>query len=695
MNLFFRSVLFLTPLACFSLQKISDEFVVDLKNPKFNEGKLETSEGGIIGAKNLRIQAENISYFSTIEDGVPKRIVEASGNLFVVFKDKPFVADAISFDFATNTGVLYNGRTFVDFWYLGGKEIVLNPDGSFEAVDAFLTTSSNKNSSWELHSASMKVSKKRDLSANNLSLRLFKLPVFWLPVFKASLRFVKDPLIKYRVTWDKGIGPRATVRYQFFSTETFSAYLRADYRITSSNGQIKGALGGALETSYKSLDEKTEFLTRNFYANDRIVPQEKGPHRYRFQGVLKSTGNEERTVLYASWDKLSDQDMISDFKTDDFVVNTEKRSYLYFGHQERDALLRFSVQPKLNYFQSINEELPRLILNFRPQVLGSSGIISTNDMNLGYLNFAYARGLQEYLRPYHAYRMETNNELYRPVSFHGLNVTPKVGLHAIYYNNSPFHEQVGQMIYHWGLNTNIRFAKHIASFTHILEPYCDYNGYSRPWVGNDFHYVFYLDDGLSKLNTVELGLKQHFVFSGLLKKVEFNAFALSYCNGLNYPGVLGRYGGDLELIFKRFFIKAYTQYNQGAMRLDYINTQAAITFSEDFSVFFEYRNRGPYAWRRCDYQNYFLDVGRPNSELLLSPISDKRQTILGKIMLRISPRVVTQIAGHYGFGRNSEPSYKATKTDFIINVGGSWNAKISYWHSPNDDRFTTSFYVTP
>jgi hypothetical protein len=690
------SLTLLTPFFLLAGSIDPEELVVDLKNPKFNDGELYTDEGGVVSGNNLRIQAKNISYHTTIKDGVPQRLVKASGDLFVVFKDKPFVAESIEYDFATGKGIMHDGRTYVDLWYLGGKELVLNPDGSFEARNAFITTSANKNASWEFHSSSMKVNKRRSLSVKNLSIRLFKIPVFWMPTFKASMRFFKDPLIKYKVTWDKNIGPRFTARYQFLGTERFDLFLRSDTRVTAGKDhEIKAAFGGAIESIYKDPSNKTQFLTRNYYANDKIVPEEKGPHRYRFQGLFKHVDEDERSIVYLSYDKLSDQSMISDFKSDDFVVNTEKRSYFYVGSQEEDVLFRLSVQPRLNRFQSITEEYPKVLFNIRSQDLGSSGIIANSDSSVAYLNYKYAIGLYPYFRPYHSFRMQTVNELYRPIHLGGLNLNPKAGAIAIYYSNTPEKITLGQLAYHYGLDSNVRFVSSNSSFSHVVEPYINYSGYSKPWISPDAHYYFYLDDGLSKLNTVQGGVRQSLNFNKNIKQINVDLFALSFCQGFNYPQIVGRYGANLELYFSRFFIKSYFLYNVGASHLDYINAQGSYTFSKDFALFLEYRNRGPYAWRKSDYENYFLDVARPNSELVTTPISDKRQTILGKIMLRLSPRVTTQLAGHYGFGRKTEPSYKSTKVDFNFSIGGSWNLKIGYQHSPDNDRFTTNFYLSP
>ena len=89
-------------------------------------------------------------------------------------------------------------------------------------------------------------------------------------------------------------------------------------------------------------DKATTFVTRSYGAMDKIFPNEKGPHRYRLQGLYHTENKEGTTQLHLTWDKLSHTRMVGDFRSDDFEINTEKRSRFLLSHQVDRCFLNLS-----------------------------------------------------------------------------------------------------------------------------------------------------------------------------------------------------------------------------------------------------------------------------------------------------------------------------------------------------------------
>ena len=96
---------------------------------------------------------------------------------------------------------------------------------------------------WEINAKKVKITEDYLLSARNIRFRFFKIPLFWLPSFKSNLKAFSDPPIRYKVVWDKGLGPRLTMRYRVFSWRDFNLFFRLDYR-------LKRGFGGPLESEY-------------------------------------------------------------------------------------------------------------------------------------------------------------------------------------------------------------------------------------------------------------------------------------------------------------------------------------------------------------------------------------------------------------------------------------------------------------
>ena len=109
----------------------AEDLELNLKDPVFTQGVLKTSQGGVITAEGIRIQAQNLEYTNKIENGVRILKVVAEGELMMEFGGRIFVGDKLEFDFHSKTGTLWNGCTDVDIWFLGGDKIELQKDGSY------------------------------------------------------------------------------------------------------------------------------------------------------------------------------------------------------------------------------------------------------------------------------------------------------------------------------------------------------------------------------------------------------------------------------------------------------------------------------------------------------------------------------------------------------------------------------------
>src|ERR1700722_13927772 len=154
---------------------------VNLKEPTYQDGVLKTEKGGIIEGPNLRIQARNILYTRKEVDDQLIVQLEAEGDLILEFGEYLFVGERLEYDFQTNTGMLYDGRTGIEPWFVGGKEIRLCADGSYIIYHGFATTSENYQRDWEIETENAHLQKNRYLTARNVSFRFVKIPLFWMP----------------------------------------------------------------------------------------------------------------------------------------------------------------------------------------------------------------------------------------------------------------------------------------------------------------------------------------------------------------------------------------------------------------------------------------------------------------------------------------------------------------------------------
>lgn len=678
-----RSLIFTSLLLSASL--FADEFVINLKDPKAHRGIVKTEHGGVICAPCLRIQAQKITYINKEIDGEYVQKIIAECDLMMEYQGRIFVGDKLEFDMLNKTGYLQNGRTGIASWFLGGDLIELYPDGTLSVEGSHLTLSPSLGRPWEVSAEKATLSERDTLHARDVRLEIFGLPIFWVPSYKTNLQRFRDSPFQYKFRYDRKLGPLIWVGYRFLSTDTWKALARFTYR-------IKRGPGGALEVSYISRNKRTEFQSNNYGALDKIFPDEKGDTRFRFQGLLKTKSESENTRFHMQWDRLSDDRMVSDFRDTEFNVSKIKESYLEFAHYKENAFFELTVRPRLNDFQSLSQELPSTVYSFRPFEIWNSGIISENYLSGSYLDYTFANRLDKELSDRKSARVETLNTLYRPFSFSGINITPRAGLVGIYYSKSPDRQATGQLLYTYGGDANVRISGDFDRVKHTIEPYAQYLGYTQPQTAVDDYYVFSILDGYDRLDELRFGLRQLFFSKQnpiFLPAFVLDIYSYAFWGARSFDNRLPKVFLDMTINQPSWSLDGETAWNIQENVLEYGNARFLWTVSAQLALGVEYRYRSEFWWRKAIHHNFVVDFARPLDELLISPLSDKRDTVLFKAHLRLTNRWNMNLYTFHGFGRDDEPNYNGARVDFYTMLISSRQFQVTYEYSPNDPiRFT-------
>ncbi|GAB4191858.1 MAG: hypothetical protein Tsb0015_13900 [Simkaniaceae bacterium] len=683
-------------LAVFSLSPIhqifADEskeepFEVHLKDPFYTSGILSTDEGGVITGPGLRIQARHLIYTNRLQKGKWIQTVEAWGDLMADFNGRVYIGDHLSYDFVSKSGIIIGGRTAITPWYISGQQITLQPKGCYIISDASVTTSETADRLWDIKAKQLEICDKYYASAKVIQARVGGFPVFAIPYYRANLKqFWNDSPASYKVVWDKGQGPRFTMRYRTYATEDFDLYLRFDYR-------LKRGVGGALETNYYAPSGRGLFLTKNYLAYDTFFndnnPNKFGT-RYRLQGQLQYHSEGEKTEIYGSWDKISDQELPGDFHMEDFELNIQKLTRFYIRQQEKAALLDFHFKPRINYFDSLKQELPQMNLSMHPWAFSKLGIISENRVKAGYLDYVYAEEIDNFVFDFNAWRMQAKHNIYRPFHTKAVSFTPSIGIDGIFYSNSPEHDAAGQFVLQYSLDAKSYLSKGYRGFVHTLRPYMQYLGLTSPTIRPDNVYIFSIQDGLHQLNQLRIGLQNDIFSSGqpILPRFAVDIYALGFFWDTSFQKKFPKLFTDIQWNFPKIRTSAKLGWNLEENVLDVGNVRIAWTWNEYFAIAGEFRHRSRFYWKKADLDNYILDVARPISELLDSPLSDQRNAALLTFQMQIAPEWIVRLQSHYGWGRKNEPGYAEAKIDLLGLISSSWRARLSYMHTVRDDRVT-------
>ncbi len=664
------------------------ELVIDLHNPKFKNGILYTNEGGVIQNEDIRIQARSMQYITRREgNGLAVHKIEAEGDLMLQFKGKVYVGDELEFDFQTKTGVMYNGKTYASPFYIGGDRLLLKKDGDYIVENAYLTTCENKDSTWDIHAAKVDILKENMLKAKQVRFRFLRFPSFWLPSFKLNLKKFSPSILRYKLTWDKGAGPRATVRLQVYSWKNFALFLRGEYR-------LRKGFGGAIETEYFPEHGRTTFVTQNYLASDVIPTNIEKKRRYRVRGEYNTSSKSGETCASLTWDKFSDVLMPGDFRSDDFELNAAKKTQLYIRHHEKDLIATLYARARANPFETIKQELPTIFGSMRPLALANTGIVVENWVKASYLDFDYSDRLTAKLPDFHSGRLETRHEAYRPFHLGHFLLNPYVGVVGIYYTNSPLNRPMGFGLIKFGFLSKFELHRLFSHYKHVIQPYLGFDGYSRPTSDVDKHYIFSIQDGYNEQNLIKIGVK-NLLFSRMHPRVLPSFYTDLYANAFFNEHTIPRFIPKFYLTFgwnlPSLAITSTNGWNVWHHRLDFANLRTEWTINQDAAMTFELRYRSKFDWRKADHENFFVDVTRHEDELLASPLSDQRITILSRFFFRINPFWTAHIESHHGFMRKGQPPYTEFKIDLFTWIATHWKLRLSYLHTQRDDRVSAGF----
>lgn len=677
---------------CILLGEIADEVAedlfaqgicVNLREPEYCNGVLKTTQGGVITGPNIRIQGQKIYYTRKMVDGKPVFQAEAEGDLMLELGDYVFVGEKLIYDFQTKTGIVYNGRTALEPWYFGGKEIELCEDGSYRIHHGYVTTSENICPDWTISTEFASLRDNKYLRAKHVNFRILRFPVLWVPTFRANLNYIFDSPFRYYFGWGGAEGPRAGLLYEFFKWERWKAFVRLDYR-------VRRGFGGGIETYYSSPCHKEEFRTINYFARDSSVyiPSERS--RYRFEGVYYNSWQDGTLSLDFSYDKLSDKDMASDYNGNGIELYTGERTQFFLRKQHCAWISSLYARVRLNSFQTVKQELPTFAFFLKPYTIGRTGIVGDSLFRASYLDYEYANNLVD-VHDYNSTRLEYQQKFYRPFTHRFITATPSASLVSIYYGNSPENNEQLLALGVLSLDINARLNRTYSRFKHNMQPYAIYTYYTSPTSSPNEHYIFDLDDGWAYVNMLRFGTRHTISFKQCDLPIELLAadiYAFAFFHKENkFRGSIPKIYADATWhTFPTLAFKLTSAWDTEHNLMDHFNFRTEWTVSSDLAIAGEYRQRSPYAWRKVDYDNFVLDFFRTENELFNSSLSDRRRTLLLHVFYRFHPNYALEWESRLGWNRRFEPSYNEFEVNLHARVQSAWKFVLSYQHTEKEDK---------
>jgi len=660
---------------------------VDLTDPSYQNGELKTTEGGIIRAKDLFLQAKKISYIHRDATGVEEHKFLAEGNLFFRFKDQTYIGDRLEFDLNTQSGVIYNVITQSGPWFLEGEKLILHPDGSSDIYNCIVNMSEGQENDWSIRSPEVTISKNATLRAKNVRFFVMRKPIFWVPSITKELRDTSKNPIKYRFRYFGKQGPRVGLSYTFKTGSNWKNRLLFDISLTR-------GLGGGFETEYKNpLNDFERFFTFNYYAYDMKTDESEKRHRYRFQGNYLNRYIQD-IDFKATYDVLSDSSFTSDFTSKGLDSVRAGATEAQFTKKEQDWLSNLNAKVRVNDFQTVKQQLPLFQYSRRPMQLGESGLILDNRVSAGYLDYLYASQTPD-VTNFNSTRASLYQRLYKGFSSEYGSLTPYIGYQAIGYGNSPTNDAKALVQGIVGFECHSRFVQDVAGCRQILEPYLQYDFSSLPQVSPGSHYIFDLRDGLYKQNMLRFGGRNYLRYlkdDGFLSQFDFDLYARAFFDTPTISRTIPRVYFDAN--FKATPYTFYTlssAYDTKRSNLDHLNARADVTVSENIAFSLEYRHRNSYSWRKVDPDNFMIDSFRSEQDLFYSQLSDRRDTFLTHIFIRPLPNHAFEFITRHGWRRSDKPSYNEYEINWIMKIREVFHITLNFQKREAENRWGIYF----
>ncbi len=662
---------------------------VDLKDPVYSDGVLRAEHGGIITGPNIRVQAMNMLYTHRAEGEAPVHRLEAEDQLFVVFGTYLFVGERLEYDFLTNEGVLYFGRSSVDPWYFGGDTIFFHADGSLEILNGYLTTSNDINSDWQLRMERIVLTPDHFIKAKNIQFQFVKFPVFWFPAFKTNLDWILDSPVRFRVRSGGKQGLRFGVIYEAITTDNFKAFTRLDYRLN------RGPSFG-IETDYRSDTGCERFRTINYVARDSSIEEPNERFRYRFEGVYVNHMDDGKLAIDLSYDWLSDKEMPTDYYDKSLKLETAGRTQLKIRRQMDELMItNFFTRVRVNDFQSVKQELPSASCFMHPIQLGESGLILENHVKGGYLDYQYSDDVES-IPDYHSSRVEMRHRIYRPFFLGPLTVTPEARGVGIYYGNSPDGDPQYLATGVFGGEAKTVIHRYYNWGKHLLEPYTNYQYVVDPTVNPRQHYIFDIQDGWYRLNTVRWGVR-NLLYTNCdelaTRVISSDIFAYAFIDNKTMlktvPKIYGKLLWNTSPRMRNYLDTAWDLERQ---IVDHFNFRTEWTVSDCLAVATEYRHRSDYSWRKNVPFNFMMESFIPEFELRHSQLSDRRDTFLAQFYYRLQENLAVEFKLRHGWDRRDEPHYTEYQWDMTTTLRSRWKMRVSYQMKEDDHRLAV--YIT-
>ena len=643
---------------------------------KVVNGVARTERGGLFFSDQLQLQADTISFDEK------KKSLEASQNLLFILNGQVFSASYLYINLTEKVGWFEDLTTKINHFYFSTKRLKLDEEANLNFDQLEITPFEQAPLFFSFHVQKGSINQEFQLKTKGLSAQLCGVPLLYLPQLEWNLKELPSSAVRYRIQYNSQQYPQLSFRYPIIATPDNSALFRFDYRIA------KG-FGAAIESDSTANNKKLRLKTKNFVSYDTFYNDDnikKLSLRYRFTGKFDSAPANKELIARFQYDVNSDRDLRQNFPVEQFEMADVMRTQGVFGWTPKFGQGYLTFHPRANNYESMSQQLPSLQIRLEPIESKPLGLFFNNQFSLSYLNYDFSKNLHGALTPFSSGRLQTTQQLDWPLDIGALKIEPTALFSAIGYSATPTNQTEALIYFNYGVRASTIIEAVTTNMTHTVQPYVDFHACTRPNLSPTDHYIFSLNDGISPVQQLKTGLLNTLYLSNLNSTCTWDFYGLNFFSqstfNVPFPKVKSFFTIDTPYcIFKNGF-----GYNFQENSIDLFTLEWGWTLHKTFALYLDWLYRGPFEWKKDDRSNYQLDVAYPIDTLRLTPLSDKRSTLISRLEWHFLPNWTLRFQHHNGFWRENAPPYFECQAELSTIFRSALDIRLSFIRSVNDSQ---------
>jgi len=414
--------------------------------------------------------------------------ITAVGNVVLRRDGTVWRAERMEYNFRTKNVSSAQFRSGgVTYFLRGGSMKGDDGKGVYRAKDVLFTTDDVEDPSMFIKAKEVTVAPGDFVAFKHATLHLGKLPVFYLPYYKRSLK--PHPWnIHVKPGFKSEWGAYSLNAIRWPGNENYQGEFNLDYRTMRGWGlgpkiQYGSAKYGEGNFNlYRAYDDDPLTDSRGL-AIDRERDLAQWSHRYFRDGFS--------TTMVLEYE--SDEYMRRDFYEGMYRSHVQPNTFLEVAQNWQDYHLSVLASPRVNSFHEHIDRLPDVQFSGTRHRLGESPVYYDTETSVGYLHrrYDYASSSEDYS----LMRADTLHQLYLPSTYDGwLNITPRIGGRFTHYGDAngagSTRDSRERHVFSTGVEMSTKISKYfpqaksqifdVNGLRHIVQPTINYAFIPRP-----------------------------------------------------------------------------------------------------------------------------------------------------------------------------------------------------------------------